>query len=98
LINVNYFFPSVLPHERILPEKDSCLFLNLTDLDQEYTAIPCAEQVCYTFPTHPEDKALLESNLSAKVGKQTDGQGTTLPFLCVPSMHRSLEVQVLYPT
>lgn len=29
----------------------------------------------YILLAHPEDKALLESNLSAAVGKQNDGQG-----------------------
>ena len=41
-------FPFVLPQERILPERDSCLILNLTELDHEYTAIPFAEKVCHT--------------------------------------------------
>jgi hypothetical protein len=35
---------------------------------------PCMRS-WYILPAHPEDKALLESNLSAAVGKQTDGQG-----------------------
>ena len=74
-------FPFVLPHERILPERGWLPHFKSYRVDLEYTAIPFAEQVCYTSSTHPEDKALLESNLSAEVGEQTDGQGTTLPFL-----------------
>jgi hypothetical protein len=49
-----------------------------------HTAIPFGEQVCYTLPTHPEDKALLESNLSAEVGEQTDGRGTNPALSFVP--------------
>jgi hypothetical protein len=41
--------------------------------------------VLYTFSTCAEDKATLESDLSADTGGYTDGQGTFLcPFFILP--------------
>ena len=68
------------------PKEMVASFKILPSLIRNHTAIPFGEQVCYTLGIHPEDKALLESNLSAEVDEQTDGQGTqTLPFLFCPS-------------
>jgi hypothetical protein len=50
--------------------------------DNLHAAIfPIIEKIWYVSRTHTEDKAMLESNLSAEVGEQTDGQGHKTPAL-----------------